>query len=436
MSEPIERRTLKVGTQAPRIGVVADDITGANDIGSMFASRGCEAHVYAIGADGGWTFDPLATPAPDVCILDTNSRLDPGDIAYAKVHAATLALRQTGCKQFFNKTCSVFRGNIGAEFDAMLDALDEQFAAVVVGFPRNGRLTIHGQHYVNGVLLAESSFRDDPTHPMRQSDLLAILSSQTRRRVVSIDRAIVDGGVETLRQAVFAERERGGYAILDVPDQAALATIANVVCGLPVLCGSSALGEELPKVWGIASRTDADRPIPPAHNTGVLCVAGSLTPQTRAQIKYLRAAGVPALELPLAALAGGAVLQRLADQLAKEVAAGRDTVLHTPSLERQAGSLPLDATDLARAVADTVAEVTARVIERSGADRLVVAGGETSAAVCKRLGVRGMRVWREIQPGLPSCVTLEDPPRWLVLKSGSFGTPNFLAQAIAHLKGD
>jgi len=54
--------------------------------------------------------------------------------------------------------------------------------------------------------------------------------------------------------------------------------------------------------------------------------------------------------------------------------------------------------------------------------------------VCARLGVDAVRVWREIQPGLPSCISLGSPPLLLVLKSGSFGTSDFLEQAVAHLK--
>jgi uncharacterized protein YgbK (DUF1537 family) len=37
------------------------------------------------------------------------------------------------------------------------------------------------------------------------------------------------------------------YLILDVTDQAALTTIARAVHDEPVLCGSSAITEELPK---------------------------------------------------------------------------------------------------------------------------------------------------------------------------------------------
>lgn len=54
--------------------------------------------------------------------------------------------------------------------------------------------------------------------------------------------------------------------------------------------------------------------------------------------------------------------------------------------------------------------------------------------LCDRLGVDVMRIWKEIQPGLPSCVSLNDPPRMLVLKSGSFGKPHFFERALEHLR--
>ena len=103
------------------IGVVADDITGANDIGIMFAKWGYLTQVYHHAHS-----ERLYRPEVEVCIIDTNSRLDSPELAYEKVFAATKALDGLGCKQFHNKTCSVFRGNIGAEFDAMLDVLGQE----------------------------------------------------------------------------------------------------------------------------------------------------------------------------------------------------------------------------------------------------------------------------------------------------------------------
>src|SRR5512138_51877 len=153
-----------------KMGVVADDVTGSNDIGIMFAKSDYLTHVYSF-KEAADSFGASEENAPDILILDTNSRLDAPEIAYRKVFAATRELQRAGCRQFHNKTCSVFRGNIGTEFDAMLDALGLEFAIVVLGFPKNGRTTVDGIHYVHGRKLEDSEFRRDPIHPTLRSDL-------------------------------------------------------------------------------------------------------------------------------------------------------------------------------------------------------------------------------------------------------------------------
>src|SRR5688572_12908803 len=203
-----------------KMGVVADDVTGSNDIGIMFAKSGYLTHIYSFKDDA---FSFLSRKdnqnAPDILILDTNSRLDPPDVAYRKVLAATRELQQAGCRQFHNKTCSVFRGNIGAEFDAMLDALGLEFAIVVLGFPKNGRTTVDGIHYVHGKKLEDSEFRHDPIHPMQRSDLAGILGSQTKRKVALVTHALIDQGAEALRDEIQRMRAQCQYLILDVTDQ-------------------------------------------------------------------------------------------------------------------------------------------------------------------------------------------------------------------------
>ncbi|MFO7321974.1 MAG: hypothetical protein DIU68_009590 [Chloroflexota bacterium] len=41
---------------------------------------------------------------------------------------------------------------------------------------------------------------------------------------------------------------------------------------------------------------------------------------------------------------------------------------------------------------------------------------------------------REIQPGLPSCLSLNGPPVLLVLKTGGFGSPEFFERAPERFK--
>ena len=68
-----------------------------------------------------------------------------------------------------------------------------------------------------------------------------------------------------------------------------------------------------------------------------------------------------------------------------------------------------------------------------GVRRLVVAGGETSGAVVTALGVTGLRVGAEIDPGVPWTASLGAEPVALALKSGNFGSDDFFLKAFQKL---
>lgn len=424
------------------IGIIADDITGANDIGIMYAKAGITTHVYPMEA---WAAEGLNQP--EVLVLDTHSRLDTRDEAYRKVYEMTLKLQEAGCARYINKTCSVFRGNIGAEFDAMLDALGASFGIVVLGFPKNGRTTLGGIHYVHGKKLEESEFRHDPVHPMQQSDLVEILQSQTDRRVglLTIDK--VDAGEDEVKSGLADMKQAGfHYVIVDVRDQQSLKTIAKAVQDEPIICGSSALAEELALLHKpLPDIHDAGQPLPELGGTAVLCAAGSLMPQSAAQIAYAKQAGVPALELESMLLFDETEKQSHCSHLVEEASRllkdGSDVLIHASNTPLQVTAtklrgqeLGLSNTEVSRLVSDTLARVLRSVVDATGQQRLLIAGGETSAEVCEKLGISGLRIWQEIEPGLPSCLSLQTPPRFLVLKSGSFGSESFFIEAIKHLK--
>jgi uncharacterized protein YgbK (DUF1537 family) len=430
---------LKVNHSAPIMGVVADDITGSNDIGIMFTLSGYYTCVYPAAQGGNSAF--MEQVSPDVCIINTNSRLDSAQVAYDKVFQATLELKNLGCTRFFNKTCSVFRGNIGPEFDAMLDALGLEFAIVVLGYPKNSRTTIDGIHYVHARPLAESEFRTDPIHPMQQSNLVDILQSQTRRVVDLLPCSIIDQGIHAVQEHITRVKHSCNYLIFDVRSQADLYTIAAAVRDEMVLCGSSALAEVLPEVWNVKGQGAPAPRLPTKPGLGVLCISGSLMPQTRAQIQHLAANDAEIFELDSAVLSSNAGFTSAGEywvpKIADALQSGLNVVFHaghpastTPTSHTASG---LTNIRLARRISTALAEIGVLALEAAGQNRLIVAGGETSDAVCNRLGVKGLVIWQEIEPGLPSCITFSDPSYMLVLKSGSFGTPAFLSNAIQHL---
>ncbi|KKI90084.1 hypothetical protein WQ54_23505 [Bacillus sp. SA1-12] len=423
------------------IGVVADDITGANDIGIMFAKSNYNVDVYSSIQS-----EDIQLKGTDVIIFDTNSRFDEAKTAYQKVFQATKELQKRGITQFFNKTCSVFRGNIGAEFDAMLDALEEDFAIVVLGFPKNGRTTIHGMHYVYGQLLEDSAFRHDPVHPMSSSNLVDILKSQTKRKVTNIKEGIIKQGSEILRETIYSLKKDYQYVIIDVTDQADLQTIAHAVHDFTILAGSSALAEELPTVIGKKPVQEIPKRIPEYHlEKGLFCAAGSLTPQTIEQIEYMKEQGASVFELESLSLLDKQQFKNTRKQLINEMAAnmnqGKNVIFHSTNhpvmvreTKQKAFQQGLNNREISQLVSSTLAEITEAVLQLTGQKRFVIAGGDTSAAVCHRLKINGMRVWKEIQPGLPSCISLINDPMLFVLKSGSFGNQDFIKQAFHHLK--
>jgi uncharacterized protein YgbK (DUF1537 family) len=75
----------------------------------------------------------------------------------------------------------------------------------------------------------------------------------------------------------------------------------------------------------------------------------------------------------------------------------------------------------------------ASALVAQGARRLVVAGGETSGAVVTALGVEGLRVGAEIDPGVPWTVSVGERPVALALKSGNFGSDDFFLKAFRKL---
>ncbi len=423
-------------TRPPRLGIVADDITGSGDVGSMLAARGWAVRVFTAAAfDDPWRVaGRLAQTRTDCAVIDTDSRFDHPDLAREKVRRASEILLGWGAERMYKKTCSVFRGNVGAELDAMLDVAGANAAVVVAAFPANGRTTIGGIHHVRGVPLHRSEFARDPIHPRTESDLVADLARQTSRPVTLVPLERVRAGALDFTGA--------GYHLCDAESQEDLAAIARAAAGVRALGGASALAGELARVWPAPAPFDPFEGGAPGAAGGALVVAGSTMPQTRAQIAALEQAGAEVAVLDTAGILDDAAgtIARAAARAATALAARRVAVLRSENSPeavaagRALGAARgLDPIAVSRAVSDGLAEATARALAASATSSVVALGGDTSAAVCDRLRLDEMIILDELEPGVPVSLAVGPPPRLLVLKSGSFGGADFVLQALRRL---
>jgi uncharacterized protein YgbK (DUF1537 family) len=280
---------------------------------------------------------------------------------------------------------------------------------------------------------------------MRQSNLVEILQQQTSRNVTLVPLEIVRKGPIELRKEIEKQRGNYHYCIVDAENQSDLAILAEAIHDLSILCGSSAIGEELPKFIDKELVPTSLEDLIIDDPNGVLVISGSLTPQTRAQTAHLMNIGTSGIIFDsrkvfdvrlkvteIERVTAGAVGVIKSGKNVLVMADNRQEIVdETKKLGKE---LHINEMTTSKMISAALAEVTQLIIEKTGLKRLVVAGGDTSGTVCRRLGIKGNYVLEEIETGLPSGLTL-DRSMLIVLKSGSFGTPEFLETAVNHLKG-
>jgi uncharacterized protein YgbK (DUF1537 family) len=423
--------TIDSGRSVPLLGCVADDFTGATDLANTLVKNGMRT-VQLLGVPDAAT----EVPEADAVVVALKSRTIPVADAVAQSAAALDWLRAAGASQFFFKYCSTFdstvKGNIGPVAEALLARLGSRFTIACPAFPENGRTIYKGHLFVGDLLLSESSMRNHPLTPMTDANLVRFLGRQTEGRVGLVPFATVAAGTAAI-EAAFRKLENDGVAIaiVDALTDGNLAAIGEASAGLALVTGGSGVALGLPanfrRQGRLADGGGADAL--PAVSGHEAVVSGSCSPATLAQVDRFAESG------PLFAI----------DPLA--LADGRDLVGEALDWARgRLGQGPLLVS--ASAPAAKVAEVQKRLgvmeagelVERAlagiarglvaaGARRLVVAGGETAGAVVGALGIRGLRIGREIAPGVPCTVSLGEPPMALALKSGNFGDADFFRKA-------
>ena len=370
-------------------------------------------------------------------VLDTMSRAVPREEAQARTRQAAAFLTAHHASRIYKKICSGFRGNIGAELDALLEETGQGSIAVVAAFPKSGRVTRNGYHYVHGDLLEASEMAGDPVCPMRDSHLPTLLSRQTRRRVILWPIELVRAGAHALGEAQAELRRQGGIALVDAENQDDLRSIAKALREERVVAGAAGLAEELAGDWCAGLPTaerNARRAVQGARaptEKSVLVVAGSRSPVTIRQNEHACASGWPRVTLAREHLTRGLSARRaVVEEVAGGLSAEGKCLLNLDSGTDLAASAPCAPLELANELGRIAHDVCASVRLLG----LVLTGGDTAEAVTQALGITGVQLIDQIETGAASGLALPDARLFLVLKPGGFGGPDFYERAARHLR--
>ncbi|MFT4108672.1 four-carbon acid sugar kinase family protein [Propionicimonas sp.] len=441
----------------PKLGIVADDLTGATTVGALLAR---------VGVDTAVLFDPsfVATAEDhDALIVSTNSRSLPAKKARKRVRRAADQLRQRGATLFAKRIDTTCRGGIGPEVEGMLDALGEEHVAIVVpAMPQSRRIVVGGYSLIDSVLLARTGVASDVRTPVTESHLPTLLSGQFSGPVGRVGLDAVLAGPDSLEAALVEQRSGGTRAILvdatSIEDVDAIA-MAVVRLGWPVVCvDPGAFTERMAVRSGIVDTAPVvERGIrtePAASDQGtVLVVAGSAMSVTRAQLDQLRAVpGTAVIRVGIQPLVSDEpVFRAEADRILAEVrwltetARPRVLLLGLESsltgqlvdfeeLERKVGLghglaaalVPARLGELGRLVADGLGE------RLTG---LYLTGGDVMVAGCRALEASGIRLVDYVIPQADQGVLVGGPFAGVpvVCKGGMTGTDLTAVQCVNRI---
>jgi uncharacterized protein YgbK (DUF1537 family) len=423
------------------LGCIADDFTGGTDLAGMLVKAGMRT-VQLIGVPAGPL--PFDADGVDAVVIALKSRTSPVDEAVAESLAALRWLRQAGARQFYFKYCSTFdstpRGNIGPVAEALMQALGIDFTIACPAFPANGRTIYKGYLFVGNELLSESGMRHHPLTPMTDPSLVRVLQQQVQGKVGLADYPVVEQGGAAVGARFAALREAGcNFAVVDAVSDRDLAAIGEACADLLLVTGGSGIALGLPGNFrrrGLLARADAADALPASGGARAV-IAGSCSQATQRQVALMRDQA-PSFHVDPFELARGAPVVAAALAWAKQhVGRAPLLVYATATTETvKAVQARLGAGRAGSLVEDALAAIAQGLVEL-GVGQLIVAGGETSGAVVKALGVSGLRIGPEIDPGVPWTSALQGardgPPLALALKSGNFGSDDFFLKAWSRL---
>ena len=421
-----------VGQALVELGVIADDLTGANDTGVQFSKNKLKTIVLTQTRD----LREIAGQV-DVIVLDTESRTIPRSSAYEKAKEAASRLVEAKVPIIYKKIDSTLKGNIGAELDGIMDATGIKTALVAPAFPANKRVTVGGYQLVNLVPLGKTEASHDPVTPVRESHVPTLIAGQTKRKVTHVGLAAVMD-FSALKKELKECAQRGGEIIVvDSITQGDLKHIAKAAVEVELhklTCGPAGLAEELPEALGLIS----GRP--------VVTVSGSLSEVTMMQISNAEVAGCVVLELNIGRVLDSDrefEIKRVIEETRQNVSEGNDVIVTSARSKnsvaedlRKGEDLGMPSAAVSKLVASTLGEIASEISKTEGLAGMILTGGTTAIQALGLMSSYGTQVDDEVSPGIPSAIVIGgrcDGLR-IVTKAGGFGDDEAITRSVRYLK--
>jgi len=428
------------------IGIIADDLTGANDTSLQFFLRGCKTQV---AFDEEISIDENLNT--EVFAMSTESRnIDPKTAHERVLKVSENILKKYNFEYIYKKIDSVLRGNIAVEILTLIESLQMDAAVIFPAFPNEGRTTIGGFHLVKGVPLQRTEVSRDPACPIMESNIINLLKNQIPSEMsdivdlISLDTVMKGAGpILTKLNELISKGKKlivaDAVSTTDV-EQIALAVTKSNYNILP--CGSAGAAQALSKIW----HPDSDeRKVeePTLPNLPKLIVSGSATDLTASQIKRLQE-NDNIENTYFIAIKPENIFSNDHEEIAKRIlnnlVKDNTVIIHSSELienNEELASLLIE-NEITKdifisRICDYLAAVTKTVVSQRETI-LITVGGETSYKCCRSIGAKNLQIIDTVAPAIP--LGIDHKGQLIVTKSGNLGTQNTLIEIVRYFEQD
>ncbi|KAA5540889.1 four-carbon acid sugar kinase family protein [Adhaeribacter rhizoryzae] len=378
------------------IAVVADDLTGAAELGGIGLRYNLRVEICT---------QVNAQTVADLLIISTDSRSKPKEAAEKETEQVIRALLPLKPELIYKKMDSVLRGHVLPEIKAQMRALNLQRALLVPANPALGRTITNGIYYLQGIPIHQSSFSQDPEFPLTSSQVDSIL--QFGNEVVKV-------------QSHNQPLPESGIIVGEVSSANDLKAWVQSLDNETALAGASGFFTALLEAKGYVA-------IEPTTNLSfnpekpALFVCGSTFAKSRALVKAVQARGGPVSYLPQELLIEPNISEEQVKKWVEEIISliqqhNRAILAIAPDTTAK---IPVNAATLREIMGQAVQEVFKQI----GLAELYLEGGSTAAAIFKRLGFYRFYPQQELAPGVIRMQVADLPNLHLTLKPGSYDWP-------------
>jgi uncharacterized protein YgbK (DUF1537 family) len=380
------------------IGVIADDLTGAAELGAVGLRLGLKAEIVRSGQPGS---------AAELVCVDTDSRSCARAEAARRAAAAAALLRSAGARWIYKKVDSVLRGNVTAEVEAVMLQLGFNRALLLPANPSLGRVIRDGEYFIQGRPIHRTEFARDPEYPRRTAQVLRLVDAPEHflLRLANGERTV---SANTLLIGQTDSTEL-------VHQWAAARQPECLMVGGSEFFGAL-LGAEFPGAAPVSSENIN-------FSEGLeLFVCGTSSRSVQLLVKAAKAARTPVFGLPKEQAWGMSFPTGVSQAISQRAVTG---FKNSRRIILQVGLPPVGNLAVARGLSKHLVDVAESVLGQVSVKNIFAEGGATSAELVRRMKWPRLQVVCEWAPGVATLAVAGpgQASQWLTIKPGSYAWP-------------